>query len=341
MSKNNHPSTSSAPKKGILIVNLGTPESLSYWDIRRYLSEFLNDIRVVDLSRWVWPPILYTFILTLRPFKTQKAYAKIWNKEKNESPLKTTTRSQAEKLQTKVGKETVVDWAMRYGQPDIRSKIQNMCAQGVRELTILPLYPQYAGATTGSVMDAVARTIPTLKFVPTLKTVAPYYDDSDYINLLAQSVEKNIKKKPPQVLVCSFHGLPVRYCKEGDPYYCHCHKTARLLAEKLGWHFVNDWREQEIPTDKPTLLLTFQSVFGKEVWLQPYTDETLAFLAQKGLKNIAIITPGFAADCVETLEEIAIEGRNTFMENGGNTLTVIPCLNDSDEHIKLLKKLTT
>jgi len=322
------------------LVNLGTPDGYDYWSMRRYLAEFLMDKRVVDITRWLWCPLLHFIILTFRPSKAGAAYKSIWNTQLDESPLRTTTRAQCDAMQKALGPDVQVVWAMRYGKPSIQSVLQSL--EGCTRVVVVPLYPQYAGATVGSVADAVGKAMPSLKFTPALQTVAPYYDDPDYIKLLAASIQKHYaKKKAPDVVLTSFHGLPVRYCKEGDPYFCHCHKTARLLAEELGWDFVPDWEKDFPPASngKPRLVLTFQSIFGKEVWLQPYTDKTLKTFAEQGIGHVGVITPGFAADCVETLEEINIEGRAEFMEHNGQTFDFIPCLNATSGHIKLLTKL--
>lgn len=336
-----HNNTPYTKKTGVLLVNLGTPDAYTYGPMRRYLSEFLMDKRVVDITRWLWCPLLHFIILSTRPQKAGQAYASIWNKDLDESPLRTTTRAQAEGVARMLDNDAVVvDWAMRYGNPSIKSVMKKL--EGCTRIIVVPLYPQYAGATVGSVMDAVGKAMPSLKFTPALQTVAPYYDDPDYIKLLAKSVREHYAKRDlPDVLLTSFHGVPVRYCTEGDPYFCHCHKTARLLAEELGWDFIPDWREDFPPSSngKPRLCLTFQSVFGKEVWLQPYTDKSLEHFAEEGIKNIGVITPGFAADCVETLEEINIEGRAEFEENGGETFEFIPCLNAQPAHTSFLSNL--
>lgn len=332
-------SASARIKTGVMLVNLGTPDHYDYWSMRRYLAEFLMDKRVVDITRWLWCPLLHFIILTFRPSKAGAAYKSIWNTDKNESPLRTITRDQADAVQKVLGKDVQVIWAMRYGNPSIKSVMQSL--EGCARVIVVPLYPQYAGATVGSVADAVGKALPSLKFTPAVQTIPPYYDDPDYIKALADSIKKYYaKKKLPEVLLTSFHGIPVRYCKEGDPYFCHCHKTARLLAAELGWDFVPDWRKDFPPSSngQPRLCLTFQSVFGREVWLQPYTDKSLEHFAHEGVKHIGVITPGFAADCVETLEEMNIEGRAEFMDSGGETFDFIPCLNADSGHIKLLTK---
>jgi ferrochelatase len=341
----NHP-TLHTPKTGLLLVNLGTPENTGYWALRRYLTEFLNDRRVIDLPRWLWWPILYGPVLTFRPFKIAKAYKAIWNKERNESPLKSITRAQAEGLQKKLPKNVLVGWAMRYGQPAIEKTIEKMLAAGCRDLKVLPLYPQYSASTTGTVCDAVFDTLKKRRWVPPLSIVPPYYDHPAYITALAGSVKTHLKTLPwkPEVLLASFHGMPVRYCRAGDPYYCHCHKTARLLAQALKYDFVTtgdlpahaEGEPARTSATGPRLFLTFQSRFGPADWLQPYTDQTLEHLAKQGVKNVAVMTPGFAADCLETLEEIAIGGQEIFHTHGGENFTHIPSLNETKSSIDML-----
>lgn len=314
---------------GILLVNLGTPEATDYWSIRRYLAEFLHDKRVIELSRWLWCPILHGPILTFRPPKVGRAYASIWNNELNESPLKTITRLQAQKLQQQVGENVHVAWAMRYGKPAIAPTLDAMHKAGCSKILVCPLYPQYAAPTTASVVDEVNRTLRHMRWQPTLRFLPPYYDNAHYIKALAQHMQEELNALSfvPDVILASFHGMPKSYCEKGDPYYCHCHKTLRLLKEAL-------------PEDiAHTLKLTFQSRFGPTAWLQPYTDKTIKELAQQGVKNLAVITPGFAADCLETLEEIAVEGKASFIENGGENYAAIPCLNDTKEGITMLKAL--
>ena len=323
-----HPKIKPA-KIGIVLANLGTPDATDYWSMRRYLSEFLSDKRVVDYSAWLWQPLLQGIILTRRPFSSGAAYRSIWNNELNESPLLTTTRLQANAVKKEIeltyGDNVIVDFAMRYGNPSTGSVIKKLKDQGVEKLVFFPLYPQYAGPTTATANDEAFRTLMKMNWQPSIRTVPAYFDNPLYINALANSVKKKYKslEKKPDILVCSYHGVPVRYLMEGDPYHCQCQKTTRLLKEALGWE----------DTDIKT---TFQSKFGPEKWLQPYTVEEVARLAEGGKKNIAIMSPAFSSDCVETLEEINEEIFESFEEAGGETFTYIECLNDSDDHIKMM-----
>jgi len=323
-----HPKIKPA-KIGIVLANLGTPDATDYWSMRRYLSEFLSDKRVVDYSAWLWQPLLQGIILTRRPFSSGAAYRSIWNNELNESPLLTTTRLQANAVKKEIeltyGDNVIVDFAMRYGNPSTGSVIKKLKDQGVEKLVFFPLYPQYAGPTTATANDEAFRTLMKMNWQPSIRTVPAYFDNPLYINALANSVKKKYKslEKKPDILVCSYHGVPVRYLMEGDPYHCQCQKTTRLLKEALGWE----------DTDIKT---TFQSKFGPEKWLQPYTVEEVARWAEGGKKNIAIMSPAFSSDCVETLEEINEEIFESFEEAGGETFTYIECLNDSDDHIKMM-----
>lgn len=323
-----HPKIKPA-KIGIVLANLGTPDATDYWSMRRYLSEFLSDKRVVDYSAWLWQPLLQGIILTRRPFSSGAAYRSIWNNELNESPLLTTTRLQANAVKKEIeltyGDNVIVDFAMRYGNPSTGSVIKKLKDQGVEKLVFFPLYPQYAGPTTATANDEAFRTLMKMNWQPSIRTVPAYFDNPLYINALANSVKKKYKslEKKPDILVCSYHGVPVRYLMEGDPYHCQCQKTTRLLKEALGWEDTN-------------IKTTFQSKFGPEKWLQPYTVEEVARLAEAGKKNIAIMSPAFSSDCVETLEEINEEIFESFEEAGGETFTYIECLNDSDDHIKMM-----
>jgi ferrochelatase len=323
-----HPKIKPA-KIGIVLANLGTPDATDYWSMRRYLSEFLSDKRVVDYSAWLWQPLLQGIILTRRPFSSGAAYRSIWNNELNESPLLTTTRLQANAVKKEIeltyGDNVIVDFAMRYGNPSTGSVIKKLKDQGVEKLVFFPLYPQYAGPTTATANDEAFRTLMKMNWQPSIRTVPAYFDNPLYINALANSVKKKYKslEKKPDILVCSYHGVPVRYLMEGDPYHCQCQKTTRLLKEALGWEDTN-------------IKTTFQSKFGPEKWLQPYTVEEVARLAEGGKKNIAIMSPAFSSDCVETLEEINEEIFESFEEAGGETFTYIECLNDSDDHIKMM-----
>ena len=314
-------------KTGVLLINLGTPDSTSWWDIRKYLKEFLSDRRVIEVNPVLWQIILNLFIITLRPYKTAHAYKKIWRKESNESPLLYFTRSQAEKLNKKIGNEKIiVNFAMRYGNPSIKSKLNTLKDAGCENIIILPLYPQYAAATTATVCDEVYRSLMSMRWQPSLQIIPHYESEPIYIDALIKSVKQklgNISWKP-DLIISSYHGIPKKYFDKGDPYHCYCHKTTRLMKE--------NFNEIDIQT-------TFQSRFGPQEWLTPYTDKTLEGLPSKGVKNLLVICPGFASDCVETLEEINIQGRESFIENGGNNFDLIPCLNDNPDHINLFEKL--
>ena len=314
-------------KTGILLINLGTPDSTGWWDIRKYLKEFLSDRRVIEVNPFVWKIILNLFILTFRPSKTAKAYKEIWMENRNMSPLRHYTIMQAQKLSEKLNnKDKIVDYAMRYGSPSIKSKINELKDKGCENLIVLPLYPQYAAATTATVCDEVYKTLMQMRWQPSLQIIPHYESEPLYIKALAKSIQKklsNINWKPDLILA-SYHGIPKKYFDKGDPYHCYCHKTTRLITEKFN--------TIEIKT-------TFQSRFGPEAWLQPYTDKTLEQLPKEGKKNILTICPGFSSDCVETLEEILIQGKESFLESGGENFDLIPCLNDNEDHIKLLTNL--
>ena len=314
-------------KTGVLIINLGTPDSTSWFDIRKYLKEFLSDRRVIEVNPIIWQVILNFFILTFRPSKTAKAYKEIWMKDKNISPLLYYTQNQAEKLSKAISeKNLIIDYAMRYGNPSIRSKIVSLHEMGCENLIILPLYPQYAAATTATVCDEVYRTLMKMRWQPSLKIVPHYESDPLYIEALVNSLNKKINEInwKPDLILASYHGIPQKYFDKGDPYHCYCHKTSRLISEKF--------TSVEIKT-------TFQSRFGPEKWLQPYTDKTLKSLPKEGIKNVLAICPGFSSDCVETLEEIQIQGKESFLESGGENFDMVPCLNDNEDHIFLLKSL--
>lgn len=315
-------------KIGVLILNLGTPDSTDYWPMRRYLSEFLSDKRVIDYPSWFWQPILQGIVLARRPFKSGAAYKSIWNNEKNESPLKTYTRSITDKLAAAFNNDNLVfEWGMRYGNPSTEAGIKSLVNQGCRKILFFALYPQYSDSTTASAYDKAFEVLQKMKWQPYARTAAAWHDDPDYIKILADSVKTHLKKEKadPDMIVTSFHGVPQRYLKEGDPYHCCCQKTSRMLREKLKW-------------DPEKWITTFQSRFGPEEWLQPYTDETLESLPEKGVKKVAILSPAFACDCLETLEELDEENRENFMHAGGEEYTYIPCLNDSDPHIKFMAK---
>jgi ferrochelatase len=327
-----HPKVPAA-KVGILLANLGTPDNYDYWSMRRYLGEFLSDRRVIDYSPWLWQPLLQLIILTKRPFTSGAAYKSIWNEEDGESPLLTITKQQNAKItktmQERYGDNVMVDYCMRYGNPSTKSKVREMVDAGCTKILFFPLYPHYAGATSATANDEFFRALMDEKWQPTTRTIEPYFEHPLYIEALAQSVERayaNAEVKP-DILCCSYHGVPKRYLLEGDPYHCQCQKTTRLLKERLGWD------DTEIKT-------TFQSKFGPEEWLKPYTVEEVARLAEEdGKKSIAVIAPAFSADCIETLEEINEEIKESFEEAGGETFLYIPCLNDDDAHIAALSQV--
>ncbi len=314
-------------KTGVLLVNLGTPDSTKWFDIRRYLKEFLSDRRVIEVPYLIWQLILNIFILTFRPSKTAKAYKEIWMKKENMSPLRYYTQSQTLKLRNKINlKNIIIDFAMRYGNPSIKNVITKMQKDGCENLIVFPLYPQYAAATTATVCDEVYRTLMKTRWQPSLQIIPHYESEPLYIDALVNSIQKKISKIKwkPDLIIASYHGIPKNYFEKGDPYHCYCHKTTRLIKEKF---------------DKIPIETTFQSRFGPQEWLQPYTDKTLEKLPLSGKKNILVICPGFSSDCVETLEEIAIQGKETFINSGGNNFDVVPCLNDNEDHIKLIKTL--
>ena len=319
-------------KIGILLANLGTPDHYSYWPMRRYLNEFLSDQRVIDYPKWKWQPLLQLIILSKRPFTSGAAYKSIWNHDKGESPLMTITRDQtakmAEVMQARHGDKVMVDFCMRYGNPSTDSKVRAMVAAGCDRILFVPLYPQYAGATSATANDQFFRALMAEAWQPAARTLPAYYDHPAYIDALAGSVERAYAamETRPDVLVASYHGMPERYLMQGDPYHCQCQKVTRLLREKLGW-------------DKDSIVTSFQSKFGPEEWLKPYTVEEVARLAEAGKKRIAVIAPAFSADCIETLEEINEEIRDAFIEAGGEGFTYIPCLNDDDAHIAALAQV--
>ena len=322
----NHPEVKFG-KTGVLLINLGTPDSTSWWDVRKYLKEFLSDRRVIEVNPLLWQVILNLFILTFRPSKTAHAYKQIWRKESNESPLLFFTRSQAIGLNKKIGNDKViVSFAMRYGNPSIKFKLRELQDKGCENIIILPLYPQYAAATTATVCDEVYRSLMQMRWQPSLQIIPHYESDPLYIYALTKSIEKKISEIDwkPDLIISSYHGIPKSYFDKGDPYQCYCQKTSRLIREK--------YTEIEIIT-------TFQSRFGPQEWLKPYTDKTIDELPNKGKKNILVICPGFASDCVETLEEINIQGKENFINNGGKNFDLIPCLNDRNDHIELFKFL--
>ena len=324
-----HPKVNKS-KIGVLLMNLGTPEATSYWPMRRYLKEFLSDRRVIETNPALWWVILNGIILTFRPQKSGHAYEKIWNKALNESPLKTITRGQSEMLKEALRDrpEIIVDWAMRYGLPPVATRIDALKEQGCDRILLFPLYPQYSAATTATALDKCFDALKTLRWQPTVRSVPPYFDHPAYIDALAKSLKQHIKGLPwkPDMILASFHGLPREYLTKGDPYHCHCMKTARLLREKM-------------KLSPEYLQVVFQSRFGRAEWLQPYAQETVEQLPAKGVKNLVMIMPGFSADCVETLEEVAIGLDETFKHAGGKNFSAVPCLNDSQFSIEMLEAL--
>ena len=323
------PALAAAPI-GVLLVNLGTPDAADAPAVRRYLKEFLSDPRVIENQGLVWQAVLNGVILPIRPRIKAKDYQKIWNVERDESPLKTITRAQAEKLAAALGSDRrlVVDWAMRYGNPSIASRLASLIARGCERILVIPLYPQYSAATTATVCDEVFRVLMGLRRQPTVRFAAPYYDDPVYIEALASSMRDALGKLSfqPEVILASYHGMPEEYVRKGDPYEKHCIETTRLLRERLG-------------TDENKLMLTFQSRFGRAKWLEPATDETVKALAKRGVKSLAVVMPGFSADCLETLEEIAVENAHIFKKHGGENFAALPCLNDSAPGMLLLEQM--
>jgi len=323
---NDHPPVAYG-RLGVLLLNLGTPDGTDYWSMRRYLKEFLSDRRVIEEPRWKWWPILNLIILTVRPGRKGKDYASIWNRERDESPIKTITRTQAEKLDARLrNPNVVVDWAMRYANPTTASRLEALVAQGCDRILLVPLYPQYAAPTTATAADHAFRALMTMRRQPAVRVAPAYYDDPAYIDALARSMRASLAKLDfePERLVATFHGMPEKYFEKGDPYHCHCQKTSRLLREAMGW-----------PEDR--WLTTFQSRFGNDPWLQPYTDKTMERLASEGVKRVALVAPGFSADCLETLEELDVENRHIFLSGGGEKFAYLPALNDSEEGIDVIE----
>ena len=316
------------PKKkvGVLMVNLGTPEKTDFLSMWKYLREFLSDKRIIELTRIIWFPILYGIILLVRPRKSGKLYDSIWNKKQNESPLKIYTRNIAKKLQTKFSKGKIeFAYAMNYGFPKIEIELEKLKKNGCEKILIFPMYPQYSATTTASVSDNVNRYLGKKRWQPTIRFVPPYYDDKEYINAIYNHVKKNKKTKTKRIL-CSFHGIPKKYFFKGDPYHCHCAKTVRLLNEKF-------------KKEKIQLEMSFQSRFGPQEWLRPYMQEKMDEFIQKNQKDLVVIAPGFSVDCLETLEEIEIQGRQEFIEKGGHDFYYIKCLNDSEISINMYSKI--
>jgi ferrochelatase len=321
----------SGGRVGVLLVNLGTPDATDPGSVRRYLREFLSDPRVIEKQGLAWKFVLNAIILPRRPARKALDYQKIWNRDRNESPLKTISRAQAEKLRAMLDAITpgvMVDWAMRYGNPALDTRIEALAKAGCERILLLPLYPQYAAATTATVCDVAFATLQKMRDQPTLRIVPPYYDDAVYIEALAGSIETGLARLPfqPELILASFHGIPKSYADDGDPYPRHCEATVRLLRARL-------------KLDDERLILTFQSRFGRAEWLQPYTDVTVGALARRGLRRLAVVTPGFSADCLETLEEIAVENAEIFRAHGGENFAAIPCLNDSEPGMAVIGHL--
>ncbi|KAB0566428.1 ferrochelatase [Brucella pituitosa] len=318
------------PKVGVLLVNLGTPDGTSYAPMRRYLAEFLSDRRVIEWPRLLWYPILYGIVLNTRPKRSGALYDRIWNREKNESPLRTYTRAQGEKLAValKDHPNVIVDWAMRYGQPSIEEVTDRLLKQGCERIVMFPLYPQYSATTTATVNDKFFEVLMKKRFMPAVRTIPSYEVEPVYIEALARSIEKHLATLDfkPEVILASYHGIPKSYSDKGDPYRSQCLETSRLLRARLGM-------------DDKQFRSTFQSRFGPEEWLQPYTDETLEELAKQGVKSVAVLNPGFVVDCLETVDEIGHEAAEAFHEAGGENFSHIPCLNDSEEGMKVIETL--
>lgn len=318
---------------GVLLVNLGTPDGTDYWSMRRYLKEFLSDRRVIETPRLIWWPLLNLVILTTRPGRKGKDYDTIWNRERDEGPLRTITRSQSDKLAEWVeggglgatARPVVVDWAMRYGNPSIASRLEALQKQGCERILVVPLYPHYAAATSATVADKAFDALKAMRWQPAVRIAPPWHDDETYIAALASSTRRQLDALDfePEVIIASFHGIPQEYFDRGDPYHCHCAKTTRMLREALG-------------LSRERLVMTFQSRFGPAEWIKPYTDETIKTLAEKGVKRIAVTTPGFAADCLETIEEIGVENRDIFLEHGGEKFARLDCLNDDADGMAVI-----
>ncbi|KRA97229.1 ferrochelatase [Devosia sp. Root685] len=318
-----------AKKIGVVLLNLGTPDATDFWSVRRYLKEFLSDPRVIETPKWLWWPILNLVILNVRPQKAGHAYDMVWDKERNESPLRVITRGQAEALAERMsGDGVMVEYAMRYGNPSTQSVLEKMQKAGCQKILLVPLYPQYSATTTATANDKAFDALKTMRWQPAVRTAPAYYEDPKYIETLGNSIRDGVAALDfePDVVITSYHGMPVEYLQKGDPYHCQCHKTTRLVREYLGW-----------PKEK--LMVTFQSRFGPTEWLQPYTDKTLEALPGKGIKKVAILAPAFSADCIETLEEIAMGGKETFLQAGGEKYAYIPCLNDSPAGMDMIEDM--
>ncbi|WP_292954969.1 ferrochelatase [Neptuniibacter sp. UBA847] len=318
------------PKKGVLLINLGTPDEPTPKALRRYLKEFLSDHRVVEIPRLIWMAILHLFILPLRPKNSAKLYASVWTDEG--SPLMAITQKQTHKLQKNLNEQYGEDqipvvMGMRYGNPSIKKALAELADKNVRDITVLPLYPQYCAATTGSTFDAITKELTNYRWVPSLRFINGYHQSSAYIEAISQTIRDYIKESGmPERLIFSYHGTPKRYLEQGDPYFCFCMQTTRLVTESL-------------QLDELSIITSFQSRFGKAEWLQPYTEEKLKSLPNEGVKHVAVICPGFSSDCLETIEEIEVENKEYFIEAGGEQYDYIPCLNDSDDHIEMMREL--
>ncbi len=322
-----HPSIPEA-KLGVLLLNLGTPDATDYRSVRRYLSEFLSDRRVIEVNPLLWQPILQGIILSVRPQQSGANYERIWDREANDSPLRVITRRQAEKLQGRLGEAVVVDFAMRYGNPSTPSRLAALQQAGCRRILLVPMYPQYSATTTGTANDKAFDSLKTMRWQPAVRTMPAYFDQPAYVETLAKSIAEGVAALDfePDVVLTSYHGMPKSYLLAGDPYHCQCLKTTRLVREHLGW-----------PEDR--LMVTFQSRFGRAEWLQPYTQDMFETLPKQGKKKIAVVAPAFSVDCIETLEEIAITGREQFEHAGGEKYAYIPCLNDTEPAMAMLETL--
>jgi protoporphyrin/coproporphyrin ferrochelatase len=313
---------------GVLLLNLGTPDGTDYWSVRRYLSEFLSDPRVIETSPLIWQPILQGIVLSTRPQKSGENYARIWDREAGDSPLRVITKRQTEKLQARMGDAVLVDFAMRYGNPSTASRLEVMQKAGCQRILLVPLYPQYSATTTATANDKAFAALGTMRWQPAVRTAPAYFAEDFYIEALAKSLADGVAALDfePDVILTSYHGMPKLYLERGDPYHCQCLKTTRLVREKLGW-----------PAAR--LMVTFQSRFGPTEWLKPYTADTLEALPGQGKTKVAVIAPAFSVDCIETLEEIAITGREQFEHAGGEKFAYIPCLNDSEIGMAMIERL--
>ena len=318
----------STPRVGVLLLNLGTPDGTDYWSVRRYLSEFLSDPRVIESPQWLWQPILQGVVLSTRPQKSGVNYKRIWDYQAGDSPLRVITRNQTTKLQERLGKDIVVEFAMRYGNPSTKSGIEALQAAGCQKILLAPLYPQYSATTTATANDKAFDALRDIRWQPAIRTLPAYFEEPAYIEALAQSIADGVAKLDftPDVILTSYHGMPKLYLEKGDPYHCQCLKTTRLVREHLGWA-------------EEKLRVTFQSRFGPTEWLQPYTDKTLEALPGLGMKRVAVVSPAFSVDCIETLEELAITGREQFEHAGGERYAYIPCLNDSELGMQMLESV--